>query len=98
VAEPLGQGFFRYTLRYGFMEDPDVPGALGAGGPGALPMDIEQTTFFVGVETLLSTHREGMARWRERLFALMSRNALRATTFFRIPPDRVVELGMQIEL
>jgi KUP system potassium uptake protein len=98
VAEPLGQGFFRYTLRYGFMEDPDVPGALAAGGPGALPLDIDRTTFFVGVETLLSTHRAGMARWRERLFALMSRNAVRATTFFRIPPDRVVELGMQIEL
>jgi KUP system potassium uptake protein len=55
-------------------------------------------TFFLGVETLLSTNREGMPQWRERLFAVMSRNAVRATSFFRIPPERVVELGMQIEL
>jgi KUP system potassium uptake protein len=97
-VEPLGHGFFRVTLRYGFMEEPDVPGALLAGAEHNLPIDVEHTTFFLGVETLLSTHREGMARWRERLFALMSRNAVRATSFFRIPPERVVELGMQIEL
>jgi KUP system potassium uptake protein len=97
-VEPLGQGFFRVTLRYGFMEDPDVPAALLAGGSHGLPIDVAHTTFFLGVETLLSTHRDGMPRWRERLFALMSRNAVRATSFFRIPPERVVELGMQIEL
>jgi len=97
-VEPLRHGFFRVTLRYGFMEEPDVPGALLAGAEHRLPIDVEHTTFFLGVETLLSTHREGMARWRERLFALMSRNAVRATSFFRIPAERVVELGMQIEL
>jgi KUP system potassium uptake protein len=97
-VELLGHGFFRVTLRYGFMEEPDVPGALLAGAEHRLPIEVEQTTFFLGVETLLSTNREGMARWRERLFALMSRNAVRATSFFRIPPERVVELGMQIEL
>jgi KUP system potassium uptake protein len=98
VVEPLGQGFFRITLRYGFMEEPDVPDALAAGAKHGLPIDFEHTTFFLGVETLLSTEREGMPRWRERLFAVMSRNAGRATSFFRIPPERVVELGMQIEL
>jgi KUP system potassium uptake protein len=98
TVEPLGQGFFRVTLFYGFMEEPDVPAALAAGAEGALAIDVEHTTFFLGVETLLSTHREGMVRWRERLFAVMSRNAVRATSFFRIPPERVVELGMQIEL
>jgi len=97
-VEPLGHGFFRVTLRYGFMEEPDVPGALLAGARHGLPIEVEHTTFFLGVETLLSTNREGMARWRERLFALMSKNAVRATSFFRIPPERVVELGMQIEL
>ena len=97
-VEPLGQGFFRVTLRYGFMEEPDVPQALVAGAAHGVPIDVGHTTFFLGMETLLSTEREGMPRWRERLFAVMSRNAVRATSFFRIPPERVVELGMQIEL
>ena len=101
TIEPLGQGFYRFTLRYGFMEEPDVPSALGAVGAPAMldvPLDFEHTTFFLGVETLLATERQGMALWRERLFAFMSRNAVRATSFFRIRPERVVELGMQIEL
>ena len=97
-VETLGQGFYRVTLRYGFMEEPDVPAALTNGAARGLPIEAEKMTFFLGLETLLSTHREGMARWREQLFAVMSRNAVRATSFFRIPPERVVELGMQIEL
>ncbi|HXG54369.1 MAG TPA: potassium transporter Kup [Vicinamibacterales bacterium] len=94
----LTHGFYRMTLRYGFMEEPDVPCGLALAGDRGFDFSIENTTFFVGLETLLSSKREGMPRWRERLFALMSRNAVRATSFFRIPPDRVVELGMQIEL
>ena len=97
-VDTLGQGFFRITLRYGFMEEPDVPAALAAGPAHGLPIDLDDTTFFLGLETLLSARRKGMARWRTRIFAIMSRNALRATSFFRIPPERVVELGMQIEL
>ena len=97
-VETLGQGFYRVTLRYGFMEEPDVPAALANGATRGLPLGAEKMTFFLGLETLLSTHREGMGRWREQLFAVMSRNAVRATSFFRIPPERVVELGMQIEL
>jgi KUP system potassium uptake protein len=62
------------------------------------PIDLETTTFFVGIETLLPTKRPGMALWRERLFAVMSKNAVRATSFYRIPPERVVEIGMQVEL
>jgi KUP system potassium uptake protein len=96
--EQLGGGFVRVTLRYGFMEEPDVPSALTAAGLQGFAFDVGETTFFLGLETLLSTARKGMARWRERLFAVMSRNAVRATSFFRIPPERVVELGMQIEL
>ncbi len=96
--EALGLGFVRLTLRCGFMEEPDVPDALLGMVEHGLPLDVGTTTFFLGVETLLSTNHEGMPRWRERLFAMMSRNAVRATTFFRIPPERVVELGMQIEL
>jgi KUP system potassium uptake protein len=57
-----------------------------------------ETTYFLGRETLIATRRKGMALWREHLFAVMSRNARPATTFFRLPPNRVVELGAQVEL
>jgi len=97
-VEPLGQGFYRVALRYGFMEEPDVPAALTAVSAGGAPIEINRTTFFLGIETLLATKRPGMALWRERLFALMSKNAVRATSFFRIPPERVVEIGIQVEL
>jgi KUP system potassium uptake protein len=63
-----------------------------------IDIDPAQSTFFVGRETLLATDRPGMALWRERLFALLSRNARRATKFFRLPTDRVCELGSEIEL
>jgi KUP system potassium uptake protein len=98
VVEPLGSGFFRVTLRYGFVEEPSVPEAMTEARARGLPIDKDDITYFLGRETLLSTARPGMARWREKLFALMSRNAMRATAFFRIPPERVVELGMQVEL
>ena len=98
LLEPIGQGFFRLTLRYGFMQEPDVPAALAAVASPDFPIDLDQTTFFLGVETLLATKRPGMALWRERLFVLLSRNAIRATSFFKIPPSRVVEIGIQVEL
>jgi KUP system potassium uptake protein len=97
-VEALKEGFFRITLRYGFMQDPDVPRALEGvkiGGRKLNPMD---TTFFLGRETLIPHGALGMAVWRERLFALMSRNSTSAMAFFRLPPNRVVELGAQIEL
>ncbi len=98
VVEPLGSGFFKVTLKYGFSEEPSVPEAISAARGRGLPIDKDDITYFLGRETLLSTDHPGMARWRERLFAIMSRNAMRATAFFRIPPERVVELGMQVEL
>ena len=67
-VEPLGQGFFRLTLRYGFMEEPDVPAALVEASARGFPIDLDDTTFFLGVETLLATRRPGMPLWRERLF------------------------------
>ena len=97
-VEPLAECFFRVIVSYGFMEAPDVPAALGELGAHGLHVDLSTTTFFLGRETLLATHRPGMAQWRERLFVLMSSNAMRATTFFKIPSERVVELGMQLEL
>ena len=96
--EPLGQNFFRVTLRYGFMEEPDVPAALIAAATPDFPVDLDRTTFFLGVETLLATKQPGMALWRENLFVVLSRNAIRATSFFKIPPQRVVEIGIQVEL
>jgi len=96
--EPLGQGFYRLTLRYGFMQEPDVPTALLAQATPDFPIELGRTTFFLGVETLLEPKDPEMPRWRERLFMFMSRNAVRATSFFKIPPERVVEIGIQVEL
>ena len=96
--EPLGQGFYRLTLWYGFMQEPDVPAALLAQATPDFPLDLDRTTFFLGIETLIEPKEPGMPRWRERLFMFMSRNAVRATSFFKIPPTRVVEIGIQVEL
>jgi KUP system potassium uptake protein len=95
---PLGNGFWQVKLRYGFMEDADVPAALQALGRPELTFKPMETTYFLGRETLIATKRPGMALWREKLFAAMARNARPATTFFRLPPNRVVELGAQVEL
>jgi KUP system potassium uptake protein len=97
-VETLSEGFFRLVLRYGFMEEPSVPDAISDARAKGLPIDKDDITYFLGRETLLATSRPGMAPWRERLFAVMSRNAMRATAFFKIPPERVVEIGMQVEL
>ena len=93
--EKLDHGFCRIVGRYGFMEQPDAPALLIAAG---LIHTVEHTTFFLGRENLVATRRPGMARWRVSLFAFMSRNAQPATKFFNIPPDRVMEIGAQIEL
>jgi KUP system potassium uptake protein len=97
VAE-IGHGLWEVVLRYGFMEEAEVPAALQALGHPELPFRPMETTYFLGRETLIATKNPGMAMWRERLFALMARNARPATTFFRLPPNRVVELGAQVEL
>ncbi len=95
----LGSGFYQVTLRYGFIEEPDVPAAITLARGRGLPIDKDDITYFLGRETLLSaTSVAGMARWREALFSFMSKNAMRATAFFRIPPERVVELGMHVEI
>jgi KUP system potassium uptake protein len=99
--ETLPRNTFRVLVRYGFAEDPDVPAALRLCGQAGMngEMRMGETSFFLGRETLIPTRRrKGMAIWRERLFATMSRNAGRATAYFHIPPNRVVELGAQIEL
>jgi KUP system potassium uptake protein len=95
---PLGEAFYRVVAHYGFMESPDIPAILDQVKRHGLQLEPEDITYFLGRETLLATKKPGMAVWRERLFALMVRNAQSAMTFFRIPPDRVVELGSQVEL
>ena len=98
AVRPLGQGVFDVVVRYGFMEDPNVPEALKLARAQGLEIGDEDITYFLGRETLIVTQSPGMATWRERLFVLMARNAVRATAFFRLPPERVVELGVQVEL
>jgi KUP system potassium uptake protein len=98
TVDALGHGFYRMVMHYGFMEDPDVPRALAEVKHPGLKLPPMRTTYFLGRETLIASKRPGMAMWRERLFAVMSRNARTATSFFGLPPNRVVELGAQIEL
>jgi KUP system potassium uptake protein len=98
TVKRLGKGFSQVTARYGFMEDPDIHEIVEACRAQGLDIKIEGTTFFLGRETLIATDRPGMATWRERLFSFMSRNAMRATAFFKIPADQVFEVGAQVEL
>jgi KUP system potassium uptake protein len=93
-----GKGFHRVVARYGFMEDPDINEVLAALKANQLDIPMEGTTFFLGRETLIASDRPGMSLWRERLFAFMTRNAQRATAFFKIPPNQVFEVGSQVEL
>ncbi len=97
-VEPLEQGFVRVVARYGFTENPSIPDVLKRCREKGLQFQLMGTSFFLGRETLIPTKRPGMAVWREALFAWMSRNARSATAYFRIPPNRVVELGSQVEL
>jgi KUP system potassium uptake protein len=93
--EELGKGFYRLTARYGFMEAPSIPEVMELARAQGLDLPPMSATFFLSRETLLPSPRSG---WRERLFSVMVRNAVRPTDFYRIPPNRVVELGMQVKL
>jgi KUP system potassium uptake protein len=97
-VEPLSGGFFRVEGHYGYMDRPDVPQLLKACRDHGLTAKAPDTSYFLSSESIVPGKHRAMARWREWLFALLSRNAQRATAFFNLPPNRVVELGMQIEL
>jgi KUP system potassium uptake protein len=97
-VEPLGLGFFRIIVSYGFMQQPNVPLVLSTCKAEGFSIELRNTSYYLGRETLLSTGRSGMPRWRKALFAFISRNARPATAYFGLPPNRVVELGMQIDL
>ena len=96
--ENLGQGFYRVVASYGFMETPNVPDIMELATRKGLAMDVYSTSFFLGRETLLTTGDSPMATWRKTLFAFMARNSWNATSFFKLPPGRVIELGNQVEL
>ncbi|AIC12419.1 potassium transporter Kup [Xylella fastidiosa subsp. morus] len=97
--EPISNGFYRVHIRFGFMETPDVPSALMCSKDHAgIDFDPMHTTFFVSRETVIPSANRGMPIWRDKLFVLMHRNAAPANAFFRIPGNRLVELGTQVEI
>jgi KUP system potassium uptake protein len=98
AVKDLGQGFVRVTARVGFMQTPDVPRFLGRCTDQGLAFNPADTTYYLGRQTLLTGGKTRIARWRKVLFSYLSRNSRPPTAFFELPPNRVVELGMQIEI
>jgi KUP system potassium uptake protein len=97
--ESIGNDFYRVVIRFGFMETPDVPLALMRScDKGGIHFDPMDTTYFASRETIVASAHRGMPIWRDKLFALMHRNAAPATGFFRIPGNRLVELGAQVQI
>ena len=97
MMEPA-QGSHEVVLRFGFMEDPDIPRALSGRAAMKLGVDLDSVTYFLGRESIQVTPRPGMAIWREHLFALMSRNATSAVQYLRLPAEQTVELGVVVAL
>ncbi|HVS00072.1 MAG TPA: potassium transporter Kup [Thermoanaerobaculia bacterium] len=97
-VETLGKGFYSAIARYGFLESPEMPELMELCRGQGLDLKIMSTTFFLSRETLIPSRKPSLMKWREVLFALMLRNAQRPNEFFRIPANRVVELGMQVQL
>jgi len=97
-VKQFGEGFFKVTLNFGFLEETDVPAALSGVTMCGEPFEMMKTSFFLSRQTLIPSSKPGMAIWREKLFAWMLRNAASAMEFFRLPTNRVVELGSQVEI
>jgi len=95
---PLGHGFWGVSVQYGFMEEPNVPYALALAREEGLSFALDEVVFFLGRESIVPHKRAVMSYWREALFAFLSRNAMDATRFFKIPPEQVVEVGARVEL
>jgi KUP system potassium uptake protein len=93
-----GEGFNRVVLHYGFMDEVDVPRDLASTSLAGGPFNMMTTSFYLGRQKLIATKRPGMAQWRERLFAWMNKNSESAMEFFKLPTNRVVELGSQLEI
>jgi KUP system potassium uptake protein len=97
-TEKLGGGFHRIVARYGFMEDPRLDSVLTLAREQGLDLNPETTSFYLGRENLVIGEKSAMARWRVSLFVFMSRNAANAVSFFSLPADRVIEVGVRIEI
>jgi len=97
-VKDLGQGFFRIVAKVGFMQSPDVPKLLARCAPYGVVAEPMTTTYYLGRQTLLTSGKIKVAKWRKLLFSFLSRNARPPTAFFNLPPNRVVEMGLQIEL
>ena len=98
LINDLGKNFFRLKLYYGYMQTPDIPYALEMCRSQGTQFDMMATSFFVSRALVVSGVKPGMAKWRERLFIALSKNAMNATDFFKIPPNRVIEMGTQIAI
>lgn len=99
LIEKLGKGLSRMKIYYGYMQDPNVPEVLQYLDNLGFKFNPDDTTYFLGHETIISTHKySGMTHWREKLFAVMAKNARSAVAYFKIPSDRVVELGEIVEI
>jgi KUP system potassium uptake protein len=98
LIDDLGNHFYRVRIFYGFMDTPDVPAALEQCGKLGLPFDMMTTSFFTSRALIVSAPNPGMMMWRERLFIVLSRNAMNAADFFKIPTNRVIEMGTRIEI
>jgi KUP system potassium uptake protein len=96
VTHELEHGFYRVLARHGFMETPNAPEVLAASEPLKGLVKPAETTYYLGRQSLIPTGHSGMRSWRKKLFRFMARNAQRATAYFRLPPNRVVELGAQV--
>jgi KUP system potassium uptake protein len=97
-ARNLASGFWQIEAHFGFAQTPNILRELGRAQIPGLELDPSQLSFFVGRANVKSSSRPGMARWRERLYSSLVRIATRPTEFFRIPPDRVIELGTEVEI
>lgn len=97
AVEPLAPGFWRIQVNYGFKDTPDIPEALATCRSESLPINLFETTYFLSRETVVPS-RGGMARWREGLFAFMSRNAGSMADFLRLPNNCVIELGTRVQI
>jgi KUP system potassium uptake protein len=97
-VSPLGGGFWRVTVNYGFMNTPDVPKALELTRSHGLHVPVFETTFFLSRESVVPAPGWGLSSWRQRLFAALSRNASGVVEFFRLPANAVVELGTRVRI
>lgn len=98
LIDDLGKNFYRVRIFYGFMDIPDVPAALELCASRGLPFDMMTTSFFTSRALIVSATKPGMMKWRERLFMVLSKNAVNAADFFNIPTNRVIEMGTRIEI